>query len=232
MWRGNKDDFNREFIFSLIQFYHEPNRWLFGGIFKIINRHENYLDTEVGYDLELVDLHKELIGRLIINFPRYQGMRGRSFLLEAYYKEFMVSEILKRPYEGINFPGYENIKIEFPELETVIKYQKNDWKTALENVKGVYLIVDKSNSRKYIGSAYNQYGIWSRWSVYVDNGHGFNDELTQIISQKGIDYARKNFRLCLLEYRSMKTDDKIIIERESFWKEALLTRVPFGYNKN
>lgn len=231
-WRGNKNDFNREFIFSLIQFYHEPNKWLFGGIFRVIKRHVDFGDTEIGYELELVDLHKELIGRLVLDFYRYQGMRGRAFLLEGYYKDFVVSEILKRPFDGIRFPGYENINIDFPELEIVFKFQKNDWKAALENVKGVYVIVDKSNGRKYVGSAYGDFGIWSRWAVYIGTGHGFNDELTKIISDYGIDYAIKNFRLSLLEYRSSKIDDNVIIGRESFWKEVSLTRGQFGYNKN
>ena len=65
-WRGNKNDFNRDYIFSLIQFYHEPNKWLFGGIFKIVNRHDDWTVTQIGYELELLDLHKEYIGRLII----------------------------------------------------------------------------------------------------------------------------------------------------------------------
>lgn len=231
-WRGGKDDFNRKFIFSLIQFYHEPNKWLFGGIFKIIKRHEDWGKTEIGYSVELQDLHKELIGRLIIDFTRYQGMRGRAFRLENYYKDFKISQILKRPYDGVNFPGYENINIDFPELESVFRFQKNDWKTALENIKGVYAIYDKSNGKKYVGSAYGDFGIWSRWSVYSGTGHGFNDELTKIISVNGIDYARKNFRFCLLEYRPMRADDSIIIARESYWKEVLLSRGEFGYNKN
>ena len=231
-WRGGKNDFNREFIFSLIQFYHEPDKWLFGGIFKIIHRYDDWANTEVGYEVELMDLHKDLIGRLIIDFNRYQGMRGRAFKLEGYYNSFSVSEILKKQYDGINFPGYENINIDFPELEIVFKFQKNDWKGALENVKGIYLICDKSNGKKYVGSAYGDFGIWARWAVYVGTGHGFNDELTKIISENGIEYARKHFRFSLLEYRSMKFDDNAIISRESFWKEVLLTRGQFGYNKN
>lgn len=231
-WRGNKNDFNREFIFSLIRFYHEPNKWLFGGIFHVVKRFNNWAETKVGYELELMDLHQELIGRLVIDFSRYQGLRGRAFLLEYFYKDFVVSEILKKPYDGINFPGYESINIDFSELETVYRFQKNDWKGALENVKGVYLISDKSNGKKYVGSAYGDNGIWSRWSVYIGTGHGFNDELTKLIAENGIEYARKNFRFTLLEYRSMRTDDNIIINRESFWKETLLTRGLYGYNKN
>jgi len=230
-WRGNKNDFNREYIFSLIQFYHESDKWLFGGIFRIVKRFDDWKDTEVGYGLELTELHKELIGRLIIDFHRHQGMRGRAFLLESHYKNFNVSEILKKPFDGNVFPGYERLTIKFPALETVFKYQKNDWKGALENVKGIYVIVDESNGKQYVGSAYGDFGIWSRWMVYVATGHGFNDELTKLISERGIEYARKNFRFSLLEYLSMKTDNEVIRERESYWKEVLQTK-KFGYNKN
>lgn len=107
-----------------------------------------------------------------------------------------------------------------------------DWKAALESVKGVYLIVDKSNGKKYVGSAYGTWGIWARWQCYVQTGHGWNDELTKLIAEEGLDYARRNFRISLLEYRPARTDDNVIIARESFWKEAVLSRVPLGYNKN
>lgn len=230
-WRGNKDDFNRKYIFSLIQFDHEPKKWLFGGVFKIVKRHNDWKETKVGYTLELQDLHQEMIGRLILHFHN-KGLRGRSFRLERFYEDFVVSQILKRPYDGVRFPGYENICIDFPELESIFKFQKGDWKGALENVKGVYVIHDKSNGKKYVGSAYGNDGIWSRWSVYVGTGHGYNDELTKIISSHGKAYARTNFRFSLLEYRPVRTDDSIIIGRESFWKEVMMSRGLYGYNKN
>lgn len=225
-WKEGKNDFSRQFIFSVIQFYHEPNKWLFGGIFKVLHRYE------ASYELELQELHKNLIGRLVIDFFRYQGLRGRSYYLETHYENFFVSEILKKQYDGINFPGYENISLDFGEFEQIYRIQKNDWKGALENIKGVYVIIDKSNGKKYVGSAYGDFGIWARWGIYIGTGHGFNDELTKIIAENGITYAQKNFRICLLEYRSMKTDDSIIINRECFWKEALLSRGEFGYNRN
>jgi len=231
-WRGGDNDFNREYIFSLVQFYHEPDKWLFGGIFRVVKRLDNWKETEEGYEVELVDLHKELIKRLVIKFHRYAGLRGRAYKLENFYKDFEVSEILKKTFDGINFPGFENLSIKFPDLETVFKYQKNDWKGALENVKGIYVIVDESNGKKYVGSAYGNFGIWSRWGVYVATGHGFNDELTTLISERGIEYARENFRFSLLEFRPMTTDEDIIRARETYWKEVLQTKGPFGYNKN
>lgn len=231
-WRENKDDFNRTYIFTLINYYHEPNRWLFAGIYKIVQRHYDFKATEVGYEVELVDTYTELIGRLIIDFTRYQGMRGRAFRLEAYFNDFTVSEILKDSYEGAKFPGYESISLPFKALHSIIKGQKTDWKTALENVKGVYVIFDKHNGKKYVGSAYGGFGIWARWSAYAENGHGSNKDLVQLITAKGIDYAKEHFTMTLLEYRPTRTDDKVIIARESFWKDALQSRDIFGYNSN
>lgn len=225
-WKGNKDDFNREYILGMIPDYHKYNKYIFGGIFKVIERYEKE------YKIELTDKFESLIGRLVVDFNRYQGMRGRAFLLENQIDRFTVSEILQKPYEGIDFPGYDNVKIDFNSLELIIKSQKQDWKVALENMKGVYLIVDKNNGKKYVGSAYNNEGIWSRWSTYIYTGHGYNDELVDLIDEKKIDYARKYFQFALLEIRTMKTDNETIINRENYWKEVLLSRGEFGYNKN
>lgn len=231
-WRGGKDDFNRQYIFSLIQYHYENGKWLFGGIFEIKKRYQDWIKTSIGYKTELLDLHKDLIGRLVVDFYRYQGMRGRSFRLENYYNEMKISEVFKSPFQGVSFPGYENIDIDFSDLEQLIKIQKVDWKLLLENVKGIYLIVDKSNGKKYVGSAYGDYGLWSRWSTYINTGHGFNDELISLINAKGIEYARQNFKVSLFEHFPMKTDDNIVLKRESFWKKAMLSKGEFGYNRN
>jgi len=37
-WRGVRDDFSREFIFALIDFYPEEDRWLFGGAYQVLSR--------------------------------------------------------------------------------------------------------------------------------------------------------------------------------------------------
>lgn len=231
-WRGGKDDFNREYIIGLIPDYHKINKYVFGGVFKVIKRYDDWQKTEVGYKVELTNQFKSLIGRLVVGFSRYQGLRGRAFLLENFMDSMSIAEILENPYEGEEFPGYDNVRIDFSSLELLVKNQKTDWRVALENVKGIYLIVDKFNGKKYVGSAYGDSGIWSRWCTYINTGHGYNDELVMLIEKNGIDYARKYFQFAILELRSMKTDDDTIINRESFWKEVLLTRGIFGYNKN
>lgn len=227
-WRSQKDDFNREYIFSLIDFYHEPGIWLFGGVYKVLSRGTE--KNNYSYQVKLVESSQAFIGRLKVRLKR--PSRSRAFCLENYYEALVISEILKECYSGEAFCGYENINHDFRRLEMIIRNGKQDWKAALENVKGIYLIMDKSNGKKYVGSAYGDSGIWSRWSCYIDTGHGWNDDLTKLIKQEGIEYAQSNFQISLLEYRSMKTDDKIIIERETYWKDVLLSRGEFGYNKN
>lgn len=227
-YRGEKDDFNRQYIFSLMDYYHEPNTWLFGGVYEVLKRFNK--TKSKGYEIELTEQFKPLIGRLKIKWQR--SGRAKARRLENCLGDFEVSEILREEYTGEVFCGYENINHDFHILENIFLTGKPDWKAALENVKGIYLIMDKGNGKRYVGSAYGDSGIWSRWSCYIGNGHGHNDELTKIIKAKGKDYARENFRFSLLEYRPMKTDDKDVIARESYWKEALLTRGEFGYNKN
>ena len=224
-WKGNKNDWTREYIFSLIEFYPKANSWLFGGIFKIINRLENK------YEIEEVQEFSKYTGRVILSFYRYQGLRGRAFYLETFIKDFTILELLPDIYSGEIFPGYDRINHDFSTLENIIKREIIDWKTALQNIKGIYLVTDKSNGKSYVGSAYGDAGIWSRWQCYIGTGHGWNDQLIKLIIDKGIDYARINFKISLLEILSMTSSDDFIIARENRWKSVLMTR-EHGYNSN
>lgn len=227
-WRNTKDEFNRRYIFSLIDFYHTNNIWLFGGIFEVVDR-----GTEIksySYHIEEIQDYSPYVGRLKVCLEKLS--RGRAFRLENYLGRMVVSEILQQPYSGEAFPGYELINHDFSALRKVFETERPDWKAALQNVKGVYLITDKSNGKRYVGSAYGESGLWARWNCYIGTGHGGNDEFTKLIKRKGRDYALKNFRLSLLEYRSMKTDDREITQREGFWKGVMLSRGKYGYNRN
>lgn len=227
-WRGRRNDFSRKFILSLIDFYPENDVWLFGGAYEVLSRKK--ITNGRGYEIELLEESKPLIGRLKVSLKR--PSRIRSYYLEKHYQKLVVSEILRTPYTGEAFVGYEDIDIGFPMLENIIGIQKPDWKGALESVKGIYLITDTNNGKRYVGSAYGDNGIWSRWTNYVATGHGGNVDLVQVIKTRGIEYARKNFRFALLETRSMNTDDTMVIQREQHWKRILLSQGEYGYNKN
>lgn len=231
-WRGNKNDFNREYIFTLMPDYNRNNKYIFGGVFSVLERFDNYKETKIGYKIEQSALYKELTGRLVVDFERYKGMRGRAFRFENFIDSMTVSEITEKPYGGVPFPGYDNVVLPYSMLELLVANQKQDWVAALGNVKGIYVIVDKNNGKKYIGSAYGDYGIWIRWSCYAITGHGYNDGLVELINKKGLDYARQFFQFAILEVLPMRSEDEYVIEREKHWKNVLLSRGEYGYNRN
>ncbi len=106
-YRPGRNEFNRAHIFSLMQFYHEPDIWLFGGIFEALGRHPDR------YEVRLSDAGAGFIGRLKLH-SSYRGRTTRSNF-ENHYADFEVQEILREPYTGRAFPGYEDIDLSFEE---------------------------------------------------------------------------------------------------------------------
>lgn len=94
-YRGTKDDWTRPYIFSLIEFYPKAHTHLFGGVFKVIEKHADR------YVLEEVEEYKKFVGRVKISFHhRTKRPRGRAFYLETLFEKFIVSEISEKVYNG------------------------------------------------------------------------------------------------------------------------------------
>ena len=124
------------------------------------------------------------------------------------------------------------LNLSYNQLKSILDRGKKDWIAALESQKAVYLITDTNNGKLYVGSATSSYGmLLQRWSNYVSNGHGGNKELKRIVDSEGIEYVQSYFRYTILENYNSKVDDAVVLERESWWKNILLTRT-FGYNDN
>ncbi len=223
-YRPKRDDFNRPFIFSLIQFYHEPDTWLFGGVFRVVDRQPDR------YVVELSRERAGFLGRLKLRSPYRE--RATRVKFENHYANLEVQEILREPFSGRSFPGLESIDLSFEELEALIRLARPDWKAALSSVKGVYLISDVVTGKRYVGSAYGDRGIWSRWSDYVETGHGGNVELRALVTDPTLEYCRRAFRFALLEYRAAATPDDMIVGREKYWKGILGSRGEHGLNRN
>jgi hypothetical protein len=223
-YRPGRDEFNRPLIFALASFYHEPAAWLFGGIYRVLARHKDR------YEVELTDIAAGLVGRLKLRSP--YNSRAVRLNMESQYDDFEVVEILREPYSGRPFPGYDDIDLSFEEIETLVRNGRPEWKAALTSIKGIYLLTDISTNKRYVGKASGDGGIWSRWSSYIDTGHGGNVELRALVTDPTLDYCRANFRFALLEHRPFRTADDIIIAREGFWKNLLLTRGELGLNRN
>ena len=128
------------------------------------------------------------------------------------------------------FVRYEDVVLNYIQLKTIINSNNPEWKLRLESCNCIYLILDKSNGKQYIGSTYNTKGIWGRWSEYAKTGHGNDVELKKCI-ESDPKYAEKNFQWCILETLPIKILPEQAIERESLYKRKLGTRI-YGHNKN
>jgi hypothetical protein len=73
-------------------------------------------------------------------------------------------------------------------------------------------------------------GIWQRWSDYSKAGHGGNVELKALLQKEGQGRAN-NFRFSILEIADVHASAEDILQRESHWKNILLTRTN-GLNRN
>ena len=228
-----KKNFERNYILSFCEI-NKNGEWLFVGIYKSSGVKEIIKDKNTGkelniYDTELIEEGKEFIGKLVVGFDLKEespsAARQRYRYLESLLDKMEVLE-LKREKVKVEFPGYDNVNVTWRELESLIETPV--WKTALENQKAVYLIVDTKTGKKYVGSAYGNNMLLGRWRNYIANGHGGN----KLLKPLDFEYIKENFKYSILEIFKSSVDDEIIRNRESFWKEVLLTRGEFGYNDN
>lgn len=204
------------------------DNWLLTTIKKVTKELGKY--NGVNYEGEELEEYKQYFGRVIIKYHKTQQAMGIYY--KKIYNNMEVQQILPTIYDGQDFEGYDKVKLSYQQLENILSKGKRDWIAALENQKAVYLITDKQNGKLYVGSATSDNGmLLQRWKNYISNGHGANKELIKLVNEKGIQYVKNNFQYSILENYNAKIDDKIILKRESWWKEILQTR-KFGYNKN
>ncbi|WP_018121857.1 GIY-YIG nuclease family protein [Wohlfahrtiimonas chitiniclastica] len=197
------------------------NQWLLFHIGRV-TKDLNILNG-MGYEYESLPEYEPYIGRLIISYKNKSQMMIRNAL--SVIDDCSVHEILPDIFNEDLFPGYENIDLSWHDLARVL--DKDTWKTALRNQKGVYLITDQATGKMYIGAAYGEDMLLNRWQAYVRTYHGGNVGLKVLTD----DYIKQNFRYSILDIFKSTTNDNVILARENWWKQILLTR-KFGYNFN
>jgi len=222
-WNYNKNKSYKvgQITVGFVKIKPKENLWLLfhiGRITKDLN-----IQNGVGYEYETMTEYEKYFGRLIIKF----GNKAQTMIRKAksVIDDCEISQILPDTFDNDIFLGYEKVNITWNELQRVL--EKDNWKTALQNQKGVYLLTDVSNGKMYVGSAYGENMILGRWRAYVKTGHGGNTGLKRLT----FDHIKQNFRYSILDIYKSTIDDQIIIDRENRWKEVLQTR-KFGYNEN
>lgn len=199
----------------------DTDKWLLFDI-SLVTKDLNLFNA-AGYEYKKIEKYEKYFGRLIIKYKnKSQNMVRKASSVLA---ECEVYEIIGETFDNDIFPGYENVDLSWFDLKRVV--EKKDWKTALENQKGVYLITDLSTGKRYVGSAYGEEMLLGRWKNYIFSGHGGNKDLKEL----DFSYIQNNFRYSILEIFKSTVEDKIIINREHYWMRILLSRDKrFGYN--
>ena len=206
---------------GLIRIKPNEDLWLLIHVGKITKDLNKFND--VGYEFEVLEKYRKYFGRIIVKYKNSSQTLIRNAL--TIINDCEIHQILPDVFDNDLFPGYESVNISWQELTRVI--DKESWKTALQNQKAVYLITDISNGKKYVGSAYAENMLLNRWQNYVKSRHGGNVQLKQLSKE----HIESNFRYSILDIFKSTTDDKVILGRENWWKDTLLTR-KFGYNSN
>lgn len=226
-------NFKRQYIISLI--YSKKGVWMYAGVYEVLGVPTYDITTKkYTYETKLLDVQIDLIGRLYFKYDK--EFRHSYPNLETILKKsdsHLPIEVLKlEEYKHSirDFPGFDKVKVSYEILETIVNQDIQSWKATLSKAKGIYLIVDSKTGKHYVGSASGDEAIWNRWADYVKNGHGGNKVLKDIINTKGLLYAH-NFQFSILEISNLNTSDFYIYERESHWKDVLLSR-EFGLNQN
>lgn len=219
------ENFNTvEYIVSFIGESGQEARFV--GVFKNCG-HETVDEKTSMFDFQEVKGFEILNERVIINW-------GESAI--SWHQWWRNDKEVVRIDKGISndkvppFVQYEDVVLNYEQLRKIIDTQNSEWKSKLEACNCIYLILDKSNGKHYIGSTYNKQGIWGRWSIYAETGHGNDITLVELLKNDPL-YAQKYFQWSILETLPLNIVDTVAIDRESLYKEKFGTR-DFGYNNN
>lgn len=172
--------------------------------------------TMLWFDLRLTDFYSRWKGKLIVNWPPPE----RSWWRRAHKNVGMsVLAILEDSALDVALPHWQEISFTWDRLKAL----PSRWRAALSQWRGIYYIIDTSDGKGYVGSAYGADNLLGRWQNYGASGHGGNKFL--------LNRDPRNFRFTILQRVSPDLDAEDVIRLESSWKDRLHTRV-YGLNDN
>jgi hypothetical protein len=222
----------------VVVFLGQPyQRALLYGVYRVASRHTSDGKVPHGlkhrewaapgrfwYDLERMPAFRDLEDRVVIEW----GPSTRSW--HQWLRDREVTEIFPSGYVK-EFPGYFDFVLSYNELRDIVNnaVANREWHRMLRAVAGVYLIVDRTTGRQYVGSACGEGGILQRWAAYVKTGHGGNKLLREMVSS---DATRvQNLDFTLLQTMSRTATQAEVVACEQLHKRKLGSRV-HGLNSN
>lgn len=217
----------------------EATRALFVGVYDVLENdpaegaaippgcpYLEWLDSEHRYLLAKVEGYEDLEERLVIEW----GKATLSWHQWLVNKE--VIELLPPGHRLAPFADYLDFTLTWDELHYLVQQMDahRDWRSRLEAVAGIYLILDGLTGKQYVGSASGSGGIWSRWSEYARNGHGGNVILRDLVRADDESYPR-NFLYSILQVLPKTLSRAEVLRWERRYKEKLGTQAT-GLNLN
>jgi hypothetical protein len=161
------------------------------------------------FNLLLGPILKEMIGRLVVEVDLTQTYVRLAESLETKAK---VLTIMEEGAAETPPPEWRDMTVTAAFLEAI----PSGWANRLAQWRGIYLIVDESDGKRYVGSAYGAENLLGRWLAHTKRDVGVT---VQLRLRNPI-----NFRFSILERVSpdMPADDVITLEQT--WMTRLHTR--------
>jgi len=223
----NQQNFKCDEIISLIHL--QDDRWLFAGIYQVlgVKHRQDGEQNWFEYGTKEMSGLDHLTGRVVVQFRK--DFIASHLIGVKYIDKLLVSEIREKRMRVSDFPGYNSVNLSFELLRTVVRKNLPQWKAALSNVSGVYLITDTHTGKHFVGNAHSGDTIWHQWVSFAINGHAEVKSLRRLLSQAIGDY-QFNFQFSILEISDLRASKLYIDSRTRHWKKALRS-IEHGYNE-
>ena len=108
-WKKEKDDLPRPKVIGFVRYYTvSQEQWIFAGAYEV-NKKSNFNEIKegVGYDLTPIPEYQNLYGRLVVEYKNTTQQLKRN--AENVLNDIKVVELLKKPYNGEEYEGYNNM---------------------------------------------------------------------------------------------------------------------------
>lgn len=167
------------------------------------------------FDLSMTNILAEMQGRLAITARLTQ-----SYVRLAENFRAPIYAIHETPTFDAPPPDWRDMILTAPRLSAL----PPKWEQALRHWRGVYLIVDERDGKRYVGSAFGKENILGRWRAHVERE---DRGVTSALSRRATD----KFRFSILELLAPSASKEEVEAVEAGWKRRLHTR-EFGLNEN
>jgi hypothetical protein len=183
------------------------------------------------YKLERETGYEDLENRVIVEWGKNTAISWRQWFNKKHLNDKVIVELLPEGRTRPPFLDYLAFTLTHAELKELCYNEdaNREWRSRLEAVAGVYLILATKTGKQYVGSAYGAKGIWGRWAAYARSGHGGNKLLKGLIQKDSAFPAAFTYSILQILPNTLTRNE--VVKSEQLFKEKLGSRAT-GLNAN